>query len=76
MFACLLQGPSQVLHFPDNLYWIFVSQIFLGVFGCINLVVVLPEMMVIAAEIMPDQEDNPLLKDSCSGIFNMVLGMG
>lgn len=70
----LFTGPSQMLGFSNTLFMMAVGQAMHGVFDPFMLIPALPEMIKVGVRKFPDQE--PLVNDLSSGIFNCFLGIG
>ena len=71
-FSTLLNGPSQLLGLPNELYLIIVGQALSGIFIAFLSIPALPEM--IKAE--DKATDRHRVNTLCSGLFNSSMGLG
>lgn len=70
----LFTGPSQIFSIPNTLTMMAVGQAMHGIFDPYMLVPSLPEMIDAGLKRFPEQE--ALVNDLSSGIFNCFLGLG
>ena len=75
MLGSFTLGPSKILHFPDSLILIMLSQALHGAIDPHLMVPALPEMIESVQSKYPEHLQNKL-NDICSGLFNMFLGIG
>ena len=75
-YACFnfLNGPSKLLHLPDKLWLIGISQVAQGFFCPLILVPSLPEMIEQVVDEFPGQESD--VNDNCAALLRMFIGMG
>lgn len=67
-------GPSMVFGFPDSPYLVGSGQVLCGVTMAVLNVLALPEMLRHANLAFPNNEE--VVSNYCSGIFNSSLGIG
>ena len=72
--AFLCAGPSEILHFPDNLVIMILGQALFGISYAVVMVPSLPEMIESALEIHPQFETQ--INTMCPGVFSACLGLG
>jgi len=73
----LLTGPSQFLHFPDQLYLIPIGQVMSGFGLALVLVPIIPAFLSSTEYLfLLDETANAELKDVISGIASSMLGLG
>ena len=68
-------GPSKLLHFPDSLFLILLSQVLHGLIDPIMMIPSFPELIECAQKSYPRVRKDHL-NDISSGLFNMFLGLG